>query len=72
MKKKIILLSLCMLMFLTGCGGSYNSSPDAVAEEMAKRLSEGDYKKISELIYFEENGFIDESSFRNYLSENDL
>ena len=55
MKKKIILLSLCMLMFLTGCGGSYNSSPDAVAEEMAKRLSEGDYKKISELIYLKQS-----------------
>ena len=65
-------LFLILLMLLTGCGGNYNSSPDNVAEEMAKRMSNGDYKNIGELIYADDNVFVDEISFKNYLSENDL
>ena len=72
MKKIVMGLWLVLIIFLTGCGKNFNSSPESVAEEMAKRLSDGDYKKISELIYFEEDGFIDEVSFKNYLVDNDL
>lgn len=63
---------LILLILLTGCSGNYNSSPDNVAVEMAKRMSNGDYKNIDELIYVDGNAFIDSVSFKNYLSENDL
>ncbi len=72
MKKIKYLIGVFVVVFLlTGCG-SNNSSPDKVAVEMAKRLSNGDYKNIEELLYFEDNGFIDSTSFRNYLTNNKL
>lgn len=72
MKKIMMYVCIFSLILLTGCGGNFNSSPEMVAEEMAKRMSSGDYKNIDELIYFDDNGFVDEVSFKNYLNEKDL
>lgn len=73
MKKKLITLFIFILLLVTGCGSaSINSSPEAVAQEMAKRLSNGNYKNIRELLAVDENAFITEEAFQEYLSENNL
>ena len=60
-----------MLFLLSGCT-NYNSSPDKVALEMVKRMSDSDYKEISELVFLPDNGFVDSSSFKRYLEDKDL
>jgi len=65
---------LCLFMFvflLVGCS-DFNKSPQSVSEEMVKRMASGDYKNIEELLYLEENTFIDEISFENYLNQNSI
>jgi len=73
MKKKLIVVILFVLVMLTGCGKEdINSSPSAVAKEMAKRLSEGNYENITELLSVDKSTFIDAQSFKQYLNENNL
>lgn len=75
MNKKyfLIILTLFFSFLLTGCGTTnIYSSPEAVAKEMAKRMSKGDYTKINELLLNGDKSFVDSSSFENYLNENSL
>ena len=70
--KKILIL-LFSIAFLSGCGSmQINSSPDSVALEMAKRMSTGDYAKITELLSGSKDAFVDEKSFEKYLTNNGL
>lgn len=72
MKKISKLLCLFSFVFLlVGCS-NFNKSPESVSEEMVKRMSSGDYKNIEELLYLENNAFIDEISFENYLNKNSI
>lgn len=74
MKKIYLALVLFLGLFVvTGCGnGGINDTPENVAREMAKRMSEGNYTDITKLITDDEQTYIDEISFANYLKENDL
>ena len=64
-----VLCLFCFIFLLVGCS-NFNKSPEAVSEEMVKRMSAGDYENISELLYLEENAFVDSFSFENYLNDN--
>lgn len=71
--KILIVLMLSFFFFLTGCGTTdIYSSPESIAKEMAKRMSKGEYSKVSELLLNGDKAFIDSSSFENYLNENSL
>lgn len=59
------LLVIISIVLITGC--NHNSSPEAVAKEMAKRLSNGNYKKMEQLILMPKNSLIDEDIFKQYL-----
>lgn len=70
--KRIIILTIAILIVLTGCGNA-NKTPDKVALEMVERLSDGDYKNIEELIYAGENNvYFTEETFKEYLKDNSL
>lgn len=73
-KLKVILMSLTVLLIVSGCSGkNVYSSPEAVSEEMVKLLSKGNYKEAKKLLYNDEgNLFIDDTSFENYLDSNKL
>ena len=72
MKRKIKVLCLFVFIFLlVGCS-NFNDSPESVSEEMVKRMSSGNYENIEELLDLEENAFIDEISFENYLNKNGI
>ncbi len=70
--KKLSIIILFILVFITGCSNGYNSSPDKLSEEMVKRLSNGDFKNIEELILTNDDVVITPNSFEQYLKEKDL
>ena len=72
-KLRGIIVCFLVVFLLTGCGSSNAfKSPDSVSLEMVKLLSNGSYKKASELLYVEDNTFIDEKGFEQYLIDNQL
>lgn len=64
------LLIIISLVLITGCNN--NGSPESVAKEMAKRLSNGNYKNIEELLLTEKDVFLDEKVFKEYLDNNNI
>lgn len=59
MKKVNKILCLMLLVcLLVGCS-NFNESPESVSNEMVKRMSAGNYENIEELLYLDENTFID-------------
>lgn len=74
MKKiKTIILCLIIAFAMSGCGSSKNyETPEAVSKEMISLLSSGKYKEAQKLIYIDEDTFINEKSFENYLNNNSL
>lgn len=72
-KLRGIIVCFLVMFLLTGCGSSnVFKSPDKVSLEMVKLLSNGNYKKASELLYLDDKTFIDEKSFEQYLNDNQL
>ena len=69
---KFFILLFFMLFIVTGCSGSYNSSPEAVAKEMVKRLSKDDYSIMEELFYKEEGSYFDEKVFKKLIEDKEL
>jgi len=67
---KLLLLWLFVLI-ITGCGNMYDD-PSKVATEVVKRLSNGQYNKIYELINIPENFYNNDDIFISYLEEKNL
>lgn len=70
-KKFCLILMLFLLPFLvTGC--SSNGSPEDVAVNMVRRLSNDNYKDIESIFYQDENSYFDEEAFKSIVKEKGL
>lgn len=71
-KLRGIIFCFLVIFLLTGCGSNGAKTPEDVATSMVELLSSGNYKKASELLYLEDNTFVDEKSFEQFLKSNEL
>lgn len=70
---KPIAAVLLLLIVLLGCGGVYyqhrNGSPDKVMAAYITAVSQQDYEKAYDLLYIEEDEFINKENYRKFIAD---
>lgn len=67
---KIVLLIIISVFLVTGCAS--NNSPEDVAIEMVKRISNDNYEKIGDIFYQTDDTYFDDVAFEKIISDKQL